>query len=51
MVKGIFPSSFDTKHMTISKCMTKKEHFELMHGKIELRRIMVLSWYDQVQTS
>ena len=35
--------SFDTKHMTISQCMTKKEQFELMHVKIELRRIMVLS--------
>ena len=36
--------SFDTKHMTISQCMTEKEQFELMHVKIELRRIMVLSW-------
>ena len=43
--------SFDTKHMMISQCMTEKEQFELMHVKIELRRIMVLSWYDQVQTS
>ena len=43
--------SFDTKHMTISQYMTEKEQFELMHVKIELRRIMVLSWYDQVQTS
>ena len=29
--------------MTISQCMTEKEQFELMHVKIELRRIMVLS--------
>ena len=31
--------------------MTEKEEIELMHVKIELRKIMVLSWYDQVQTS
>ena len=43
--------SFDTKHMTIPQRMTEKEQFELMHVRIELRRIMVLSWYDQVQTS
>ena len=29
--------------MTISQYMTEKEQFELMHVKIELRRIMVLS--------
>ena len=43
--------SFDTKHMTISQYMTEKLQFELMHVKIGLRRIMVWSWYDQVQTS
>ena len=42
--------SFDIKHMMISQCMTEKEQFKLMHVKIDLRRIMV-SWYDQVQTS
>ena len=42
---------FDTKHMMISQCMTEKEQFKLMHVKIDLRRIIVLSWYDQVQTS
>ena len=31
--------------------MTEKEQFELVHVKIELRRIIVLSWYDQVQIS
>ena len=35
--------SFDTKHMMISQCMTEKEPFKLMHIKIDLRRIMVLS--------
>ena len=34
----------------ISQCMTEKEQFKLMHVEIDLRRIMVLSWYDQVQT-
>ena len=43
--------SFDTKHMMISQCMNKKEQFKLVHVEIDLRRIMVLSWYDQVQTS
>ena len=28
-----------------------KETIKLMHVKIDLRRIMVLSWYDQGQTS
>ena len=42
--------SFDTKHM-ISQCMTEKEQFKLMHVKIDLCRIMVLGWYDPVQTS
>ena len=27
--------------------MTEKEQFELMYVKLELRRIMVLSWSDQ----
>ena len=35
--------SFDTKHMKISQCMNEKEQFKLMHVKIDLRRIMVLS--------
>ena len=43
--------SFDAKHMMICQCMTEKEQFKLMHVKIDLRRIMVLSGYDQVQTS
>ena len=43
--------SFDTKYMTISQCITEKEQFKLMHVKIDLRRIIVLSSYDQVQTS
>ena len=43
--------SFATKHMMISQCMTEKKRFKLMHVKIDLRRIIVLSWYDQVQTS
>ena len=42
--------SFDTKHMMISQCMNDKEQFKLMHVKIDLRRIMVLSWYYQSQT-
>ena len=29
--------------MMISQCMTEKEQFKLMHVKIDLRRIMVLS--------
>ena len=32
----------------ISQCMNEKEPFKLMHVKNDLRRIMVLSWYDQV---
>ena len=36
--------------MMISQCITEKEQFKLTHVKIDLRRIMVLSWYDQVQT-
>ena len=43
--------SFDTKYTMISQCMTEKEQLKLMHVKIDLRRIMVLSWYDQVQNS
>ena len=35
----------------ISQCMNEKEQVKLMHVKNDLRRIMVLSWYDQVQTS
>ena len=35
--------SFDTKHMMISQCMTEQEQFKLMHVKIDLHRIMVLS--------
>ena len=41
---------FDTKHMMIFQCMNEKEQFKHMHVKIDLR-IMVLSWYAQVQTS
>ena len=40
--------SIDIKHMMIAQCMNEKEQFKLMHDKIDLRRIMVLSWYDQV---
>ena len=43
--------SFDTKHIMISQCMNEREQFKLMHVKNDLRRIMVLSSYDQVQTS
>ena len=42
---------FDTKHMMISQYVTEKKRFKLMHVKIDLRRIMVLSWYDEGQTS
>ena len=35
--------SFDTKNMMISQCMTKMKQFKLMHVKIDMRRIMVLS--------
>ena len=35
----------------MSQCIMEKEQFKLMHVKIDLRRIVVLSWYDQVQTS
>ena len=42
--------SFDTKHMMISQCMTEKKRFKLMHVEIDLRRTIVLSWYDQGQT-
>ena len=42
--------SFDTKHMMISQGMTENEQFKLMHVKIDLRRIIGLSWSDQVQT-
>ena len=31
--------------MMISQSMNEKESFERMHVKIDLRRIMVLSWY------
>ena len=31
--------------------MTEKEQFKLMHLKIDLRKIMVLSWYVHVQTA
>ena len=51
IVKSIFSSFIDTKHMMISECMNEKEKFKLMHVEIDLRRIMVLSWYDEVQTS
>ena len=43
--------SFDTTHMMIPQCMTEKKRLKLVHVKINLRRIMVLSWYDQGQTS
>ena len=36
--------SFDTKHMMISQGMTENEQFKLMHVKIDLRRIILLSW-------
>ena len=52
IIKGSFSSfMWSTKHMMISQCITEKEQFKLVHFKIDLRRIMVLSWYDQVQTS
>ena len=35
----------------ISQWMIEKEQFKFMHVKIDLRRMMVLSWYDEVQTS
>ena len=35
--------SFDTKQMMISQYITEKEQFKLMHVKIDLRRILVLS--------
>ena len=31
----------------IHQCMNEKEQFKPMHVKNDLRRIMVLSWYDQ----
>ena len=31
--------------MMISQCINEQEKFKLMHVKIDLRRIMVLSWY------
>ena len=31
--------------------MTEKEQSKLMHVENDLRRIIALSWYDQVQTS
>ena len=43
IIKGISLLSFDTKQMMISQCMTEKKRFKLMHVKIDLRRIMVLS--------
>ena len=43
--------SSDTKHIMISHCMNEREQSKVMHVKNDLRRIMVLSWYDQVQTS
>ena len=44
IIKGSFSFFlFDTKHMMISECMTEKEQFKLMHVKIDLRRITVLS--------
>ena len=36
--------------MMISQCMNEEEQFKFMHVKIDLRRIMVLSCYGQVQT-
>ena len=35
--------SFDTKQMLISQGMIEKEQFKLMHVKMDLRRIIVLS--------
>ena len=49
--KGIFPSFIWYQTHDDISMHDWKEQFELMHVKIELRRIMVLSWYDQVQTS
>ena len=34
----------------ISQCMNEREQIKLVHVKNDLRKIMVLSWYDQVQT-
>ena len=50
IIKSISSSSFDTKHIIIPQYMNEKEQFKLMHVKNDLRRRMVLSWYDQVQT-
>ena len=41
--QGHFLSFIDTKHMMIYPFMTEKKRFKLMHVKIDLRRIMVLS--------
>ena len=39
----LFFHYFDTKHQMISQCMTEKKRIKLMHVKIDLRRIIVLS--------
>ena len=52
IIKGIF--SFFIWYQTHDDISMHdwKEQFELIHVvKLDLRRIMVLSWYDQVQTS
>ena len=52
IIKGIFSSLILIPNTWwLSQCMNEKEQFKLMHVKTDLRRIMVLSWYDQVQTS
>ena len=43
--------SFDTKHMMILQCMTEKKDLNSCMSESRVRRIMVLSWYDQGQTS
>ena len=42
--------SFDTKHIMISQCMMKGNNLNSCMSNNDLRRIMVLSRYDQVQT-
>ena len=48
---GVFLFFHLIPNMMISQGMIKKEQFRLVHVNIDLRRKMVLSWYDQVQTS
>ena len=41
IIKSIFSSFIDTKHIMISQCMNEREQFKLKHVKNDLRRIMV----------